>query len=358
MIVLMGNKTIIFFGELPPKTIHGASISNFINLKILERYFKVIKIEEFSNLKYHNKFSLNKVHSFIGSILNLTKILFKKKGDIFYSVIYLSSFGIFKNIFTIFLFKIFNTKSKVILHFHRSDFKIFINYRINCILFYLLDTFVDEYIVLSQKQKNDFPFKSNLSVLYNTIQFELPIINYSDQKEDYILFIGNYIKEKGLLDLIYAVKKYNFEKSKKLKLICHGNIVSKSFFKLVTEAVGDDLYITINGPINGEKKMDCIKNAKYTILPSFNEGLPLTLLESMSVGTPIIITKVGYISEVLGNDYPLYCNVSDIDSIYDSFLKFDDIEDKLTFKNNLIMTYKNRFSVEIHEKELLRIFLN
>ena len=104
--------------------------------------------------------------------------------------------------------------------------------------------------------------------------------------------------------------------------------------------------------------MDCIKNAKYTILPSFNEGLPLTLLESMSVGTPIIITKVGYISEVLGNDYPLYCNVSDIDSIYDSFLKFDDIEDKLTFKNNLIMTYKNRFSVEIHEKELLRIFLN
>jgi glycosyltransferase involved in cell wall biosynthesis len=354
----MINKTIIFFGELPPKTIHGASISNFINIQLLEKKFKVLKIEEFSNLKYHNEFSFEKLTSFFNSYFNLVRILVKKKGHFFYSVIYLSSFGILKNIFSVFLFRIFNPKAKVILHFHRSDFRIFINKRINYFLFYVLNILVDEYIILSNMGKNDYPSKCNLSVLYNTIELELQNQESIENNEDYILYIGNYIKEKGVLDLILAVKKYNNEKLNKLKLVCHGNLVNKSFFKSLKDVVGNDFYISLNGPITGLDKMECIKNAKFTILPSYNEGLPLSLLESISVGTPMITTNVGYISEVLGSDYPLYCNVRDIESIYNCFIKFNDIENKLTFKKELIRIYNNRFSAKIHEKELLNIFEN
>ncbi len=42
--------------------------------------------------------------------------------------------------------------------------------------------------------------------------------------------------------------------------------------------------------------------ADVFILPSFNEGLPISILEAMSYGMPIISTPVGGISEVVKNN--------------------------------------------------------
>ncbi len=353
----MVKKKIKFFGEIPPKTIHGASISNLINIQLLNEYFDVEIIEEFSNLKFHNQFSVNKLISFSRSISKLLKSSFIQKSEYFYSVIYLSTFGILKNIISIIIFKIFNPRSKVILHFHRSDFKKFILKKINYTLFKILNLFVDEYILLSIRQKLDLPFNCNVTLLYNTIEQEIPIKEFTNNN-DYILFIGNYIEEKGILDLILAVKKYNIENHNKLKLVCHGNIVNPLFFKLIEEEVKDEKYIFLNGPIYDENKMHTIKNARFTILPSYNEGMPLTLLESISVGTPMIITNVGYISEALGENYPLYCKINDINSIINCFNKFDEIDNILEFKNDLFQIYKNKFSHKFHQEQLLNIFLN
>jgi glycosyltransferase involved in cell wall biosynthesis len=353
----MRKKKIKFYGEIPPKTIHGASISNLINIQLLIKHFDVEIIEEFSNLKYHNQFSFYKLISFSSSLLKLFKSSISHKSDYFYGVIYLSTFGILKNIISTLIFKIFNPKSKVILHFHRSDFRKFISTKINYSLFKILNLLVDEFILLSKSQKIDFPTECNSSILYNTIELELPDQEIIKNSNDYILYIGNYIEEKGILDLILAVKKYNNENNNKLKLICHGNIVNHLFYKLIEKEVKDEDYIILNGPIYDEYKMRLIKNAKFTILPSYNEGMPLTLLESISVGTPMIITKVGYVSEVLGNNYPLYCNAKDINSIIRCFNSFDKIDNKLEFKSYLFQIYKNNFSHKFHQDQLLKIFI-
>jgi len=352
----MRKKKIKFYGEIPPKTVHGASISNFINIQLLIKHFDVEIIEEFSNLKYHNQFSFYKLISFFNSLIKLIKSSISHKSDYFYGVIYLSTFGILKNIISTLIFKIFNSKSKVILHFHRSDFRKFISTKINNTLFRILNLFVDEFILLSKRQKIDLPTECNSSILYNTIELELLGQEITNNSNDYILYIGNYIEEKGILDLILAIKKYNNENFNKLKLICHGNVVNHFFYKLIQEEVKDEDYIILNGPIYNEQKMNLIKNAKFTILPSYNEGVPLTLLESISVGTPMIITNVGYVNEVLGDNYPLYCNAKDINSIISCFISFDKIDNKLEFKNYLFQIYKNNFSHKFHQDQLLKIF--
>ena len=44
---------------------------------------------------------------------------------------------------------------------------------------------------------------------------------------------------------------------------------------------------------------DYIAHADAILMPSLHEGLPYTILEAMSLGTPILATRVGGLAEVL-----------------------------------------------------------
>ncbi len=323
---------------------------------MLKNHFDVNVIEEYSNLKFHNKFSIGKVFSFINSLIKLLKSCLNNNFNYLYGVIYLSTFGIIKNIIVVVIFKCLNPKAKIYLHFHRSDFNNFIKVKVNFVLFRFLNLFIFEYITLSNNQKRTFPFNCNLSTLYNTIQFEYTDLPTNKENKDYVLFLGNYLEEKGIFDLIKAVKKYNLKKQNPLKLICHGNIANPIFYEKIKNYVGIDSNIALNGPIHNENKMECIKDAKLLALPSYNEGMPLTLLESISLGTPIIITKVGFINEVLGEDYPLYCNIGNSNSIIKCFEKLNKIDNIINFSENLKSIYNKNFSHKIHELKLLTIF--
>ena len=55
----------------------------------------------------------------------------------------------------------------------------------------------------------------------------------------------------------------------------------------------------MEGWVVGEKKTICLNWADVYILPSYNEGLPIGILESMSYYHHIISTTVGGIPELL-----------------------------------------------------------
>ena len=53
------------------------------------------------------------------------------------------------------------------------------------------------------------------------------------------------------------------------------------------------------GWVTGDKKIEYLNWADIYILPSYNEGLPIAILEAMSYSHPIISTPVGGIPEVV-----------------------------------------------------------
>ena len=53
------------------------------------------------------------------------------------------------------------------------------------------------------------------------------------------------------------------------------------------------------GWISGDDKINHLSKADAFILPSYNEGLPISILEAMTYGLPIISTNVGGIPELI-----------------------------------------------------------
>ncbi|MDB5013584.1 MAG: glycosyl transferase group 1 [Daejeonella sp.] len=351
------SKSILFFGELPPRTVHGASISSKINVQILSKYYKVICIEEYSSLEYHEQNSFKKIIGFCSSYFLFIQSIYRNKFNAYYGVLYLSSFGIIKNLLLIIFFSLFNRNSKIILHFHRSDFNCFYQNQFNKLIFRILQRFTNKFILLSEKQFNEMPLpRPQKVVLLNSIQEYGYTMNSKPVDNGVVkaVFIGNFIREKGIFLTIDAVKKYNSINYKAITLICYGNYTTSSVSNEIQGLLDDNISVKIH--TSEEAKWIVLQQADVLILPSYNEGMPLVLLEAMYIGKPVIITNVGYVEEALGMDYELYCEVGNSNSIITAFDRFERM-DKEELSRTLKVKY-NKFNLGEHEDKLLDIFRN
>ena len=81
--------------------------------------------------------------------------------------------------------------------------------------------------------------------------------------------------------------------------------------------------VKFEGWVSGDKKIDLLNWCDVYILPSFNEGLPISILEAMSYSHPIISTPVGGILEVLHDgENGIVVNPGNVNEIYNSLLFF------------------------------------
>ena len=205
-------RKILFSGEIPPKSVHGVSFSNEINLRILRERFEIKIDEEIVDFRYHGKFDIRKSYNFVQRVFRIIGFSIFHKFDYFYIVLSTSTVGAIKTLLLMFIFKLFN-KSKVIVHIHRGDLQSFIDSKtINQKVFSLVEKLTSSFIVLSSETKFFLSERGNLEVdvLENTVisenflnQTKLPS---SFLKFDFV-FISNYIKEKGILVLLETFSK-------------------------------------------------------------------------------------------------------------------------------------------------------
>lgn len=118
-----------------------------------------------------------------------------------------------------------------------------------------------------------------------------------------ILFLGSVTKEKGIIELINAAnslvqKQYNFC----IFVVGDGDYLNIS--KELVEKFNISNYFNFKGPcFEPEKIKNYYLNSDLFVLPTYFEGFPRTLYESMLFKTPIITTFVGGISTIMLNDY-------------------------------------------------------
>ena len=204
----------------------------------------------------------------------------------------------------IFIDLIKKTGKKIILHEHAADFIEFYNNTNNKIA--ILDTInrCDKLIVLSESWKQYFisiGIESNKICVLNNIVSppELKPIKRVDDKL-HLLYMGEISKRKGAFDLLKAMCKEKEFFKDKLLLKIGGNEVDGDIKRFIKDNGLDD-FVSYEGWITGEYKKECLNWEDVYILPSYNEGLPIAILEAMSYSHPVISTPVGGIPEVVEN---------------------------------------------------------
>lgn len=345
---------LLFWGELPPETLNGITISSKINLDILESYYEIDYILESNTLHQHDKISTQKIKSFFKSNWLILRKSFQIRYKYFYLVFSVSTAGSIKTLFAIICFKFLN-RGKVVLHIHRGDFfSHFLKKKCNTIITKLIFLLTNKIIVLSESQMKEMRFFTNIpcDVLPNTVEIEYKC-NQIEKQNINFLFISNYLIDKGILDLLETFKclciNYPFICLKTYGAFSDNNLKNRILQYSSTN-------IEINQAICGVEKFKIISNADCLILPSWNEGQPIVLLEAMSVGTPIIASNVGLIPELLDSKYNYLINPKDYISLADALTRFIESKTINKLSKELKERYYNDFSHKKHSEILLQIF--
>lgn len=117
----------------------------------------------------------------------------------------------------------------------------------------------------------------------------------------YLLFVGRLVPEKAPDLLVRAFRHIPGD----LRLVVAGGSSFTDGFAsdLAALAAGDDR-VLLTGYVYGPELAELYANAAAFVLPSYLEGLPLTLLEAASYATPVVASDIAPHVEVLGAEEP------------------------------------------------------
>jgi glycosyltransferase involved in cell wall biosynthesis len=134
-----------------------------------------------------------------------------------------------------------------------------------------------------------------------------------------LLFLGALNRGKGVYDLIDAMEAVVRDRPG-VVLELGGDQDVAEVERLVTEKGLSDNVRTL-GWVRGREKLDAFARAHAYVLPSYCEGLPISLLEAMSAGLPVVTTPVGGIPEVVKHGVNgLMITPGDVRGLADSIL--------------------------------------
>jgi glycosyltransferase involved in cell wall biosynthesis len=190
----------------------------------------------------------------------------------------------------------------VILHLHSGRTKVFYDTlpRFAQRLISRQLSVAEAVIVLSESWRSfvlGIAPKAHVIVMPNYVEIpQKPAIpNYEAQVK--LLFLGLIGENKGIYDLLSAFAAA-IKNEPRLFLRIGGNgEVEKA--RICVHELGLAAHVEFLGWVDGETKNELLSDTDIFVLPSYNEGLPVSVLEAMSWGIPVITTPVGGIPELI-----------------------------------------------------------
>jgi glycosyltransferase involved in cell wall biosynthesis len=145
-----------------------------------------------------------------------------------------------------------------------------------------------------------FAPRSNIVVLPNYVTVPVTTATHAHVERARpvtLLFLGAIGHRKGVYDLLPALKAAMDEGADVRLLIGGDGELERA--KAMAQELGIAPSVQFLGWVRGQQKSDLLASTDIYILPSHNEGLPVSILEAMSYGIPVISTRVGGIPELV-----------------------------------------------------------
>lgn len=171
----------------------------------------------------------------------------------------------------------------------------------------LVDFFIAPSNFLKEKLI-EYGIKEEKIIRLNNFTCFVDLVNEKPDIENYFMYLGRLSEEKGIKTLIDAA----------CKVLLNGNNDTGSFSNYKLKIVGDGplkeemiSYVKSKGAENNieflghkshEEAMDILKGSKFLVIPSqWYENFPYTVLESFTLGKPVIASRIGGIPELIDN---------------------------------------------------------
>lgn len=178
---------------------------------------------------------------------------------------------------------------------------------------------------------------------------EVPIYTKRLNKETKIniLFLGLVDEMKGIYDLFTAFAAA-VKNMPQLFLRIGGNgEVEKA--RVVAHELGLDAHVEFLGWVSGDAKRKLFLDSDIFVLPSYHEGLPVSILEAMSWSIPVITTTVGSIPEVIENNVNGFLippgNIDALQNLLEQLGRDPSIRDRVGLAGRL--SVQKQFSKEV-----------
>lgn len=300
-------KKINFIAQFPPP-IHGLSLA----------------VETLYNSEIVNQFELEKIDikdnkKFLVSVL---KIL-KSNADLFYFTISQTKGG---NLRDLIILKILHMKhKKCIVHLHGGYYRKLVDNDLPAWqkkLNYKYISKIDGAIVLGKSLKYIFEGmvnKDKIFVVPNFVddsciidddKFSQKLKNLKYKSVFHVLYLSNFIKSKGYLEVLKMAKCEKLYCEKGNKKFLHfdfaGNFFDEKDKKLFFDYIEKNElqeYVTYHGVVKGQKKADLLSNCDiFVLLTRYpNEGQPISIIEAMANGLTVITTDHAGIPDLTEN---------------------------------------------------------
>lgn len=335
-----------------------AAVVNGYRGSQLEKDYKIIYVESY---KDGSKFA--KLLKGIGGYFHFAKVLLIDRPDIIHIH---SSFGPSFYRKMLFIYMASWAKKPIINHIHGADFDEF---------------FVNASVKKKQQIKKVYSKCSILIALSEEWKERLSRIvpedkiliieNYSTLCNDAleqrlnrkcnntVLFLGELGKRKGCYDIPKVVREVK-KKILGVKFILagSGSEADETAIKNLVIEEGVNENVIFPGWVRGFEKEWLLREADVFFLPSYNEGMPMSVLDAMGYGLPIVSTNVGGIPKIVHDgENGFCCDTGDVKVMSAGIIKILENKNVLeSMSKESFRIVKNGYSLENHLKLVEEVY--
>ena len=265
------------------------------------------------------------------SSIKTTKKKLDKEGP--YDVLHLctsAQLGLLKDYVVIRIAHQHNVKVALHLHFGRSS-ELLEGNNWESIFFRKVIAIADSVIAIDDISYKAIKNKSYHNSYYLPNPLSLPTIQLIEKLKygikrvpNKVLYVGHVIPSKGIFELVEACMDLA---GIELHLVGTVNDEIRSSLSKNASKRDNGNWLIIHGGLSHEKVIEEMLSCDVFALPSYTEGFPNVILESMACGCAIVATKVGAIPEMLSDDCGICIEPKNISELRNGIKKM--IEDDI-----------------------------
>ena len=114
------------------------------------------------------------------------------------------------------------------------------------------------------------------------------------------MYLGRITREKGLFEAVTAIKLLVSDLGvNDIQFVIAGSGSARADLLSQIEVMELGKHVRIIEPLYGKEKVRFLQQADVFLFPSYHEGLPYSILESLAAGTPVIASNVGGIPDAV-----------------------------------------------------------